>query len=785
MKHILEITAENINQYRAHRHGHKSIAWSVGVLEPQVLANFYNLRRLTIKRTLRMLDGIQCCQRLKYLELGWATTMSLKPITQLPALSHLSFSSMKGTDLADLKNCPKLWSLEFHCCTIQSIEPIIECMQLRRLSITFCRIPSTSGIPKLKHLQFLHLNQTKRSDTLEPYDPSELNQCPSLICLSYGWGMRTYSRKISKQPQLPSIPTLLRLDTDDGVFQHSFYPNLRVLRYRDHGLNLDFGLYHKLESLRLDHWLSDSIQALKPLVSLKTLAFQFTPVTSLCGLEECRQLRNLRVPYNKNLRDISALSQCTELQYLFIDDTPVTDISSLANCLQLRYLSMGSCTIGSLQALKTLTKLKYLACTRCQLTSLRGIEGCIQLEDFNCSGNLITNLTPLQQICSLKRLACSNDQLVTLEGIENNQGLEVLIVTSSPITDLTPLAGMTKLQTLECSTCSLTSLEPLAGMTKLQTLDCSTCSLTSLEPLGYLPKLRYSKASSNRISSLDGLEASALVVFDAAHNNIETLPDMRKFPALYNLKLDHNRLRSLEGINQAPNIHNLSVESNQLVSLEPATLLPTLRYLYYTGNPLEPHNPRVTRLLHRFETRSTGKSIYGDRQNVHDSHIQSSVSQSVSNLLSDHVPQFDLQSIIESGLDGRAVSIIATWAEDTTVHSQHLLTYAELMAYVWARICRHESKADLLKILAEQVTDAECKCFTGRFNRTLSVLVGFYDDISINISDSSRISAIVIEIGKKIEPYSAEEHMRTSSQALLEIGYTLTDIQPWLDAISD
>lgn len=596
-------------------------------------------------------------------------------------------------------------------------------------------------------------------------------------------GMCESSRKISKWAQLPSIPTLVHLNIDEGVFQPGSYPNLRALRYRDHGLGLDFAFYHKLESLYLDHWLSDSIQVLKPLVCLKTLTIQFTPVTSLCGLEGCRQLQSLHAEYNKHLHDISALSQCTELRLLSICDTAVTDISPLANCLQLQSLSMSSCLIGNLQSLKALTKLRGLECTGCQLTSLDGIENCTQLEDLSCSYNLITDLIPLQQICSLKRLGCGGDQLVTLKGIENNKGLEDLVVTSSPITDLVSLTGMTKLKRLECPACSLTNLRPLAGMTRLQTLDCSTCNLTSLESLGYLPKLRYLKVSSNSISSFNGLEAPALVILDAAHNNIETLEGVHKFPTLYDLKLNHNQLRSLEGIDQAPNINCLCVESNQLVSLEPATLLPRLKYFYYTGNPLEPHNPRVTRLLQRFETRSTGKSIYSDSQNVHDGHIQASVCKSVSNLLSDPVTQFDLQSIIESGLDERTISIIADWATDSTVHSVHLLTYAELFAYMWARISKHESKTDLLKILAEQVTDAECKCFTGRFNRTLSVLVGFYDDITINISDSSRISAIVIAIGKKIEFHSAEQHISAATKALIDAGYNLTDIQPWLDAI--
>ena len=88
-----------------------------------------------------------------------------------------------------------------------------------------------------------------------------------------------------------------------------------------------------------------------------------------------------------------------------------------------------------------------------------------------------------------------------------------------------------------------------------------------------------------------------------------------------------------------------------------------------------------------------------------------------------------------------------------------------------------------MKILEEQINDSECKCFTGRFNRTLSVLVGFYDDININISDKSRISAIILNCKDKIIPYDIEQHKELAKKELLESGYKEEEIEIWIDAI--
>ncbi|CAH6420538.1 Hypothetical protein MVR_LOCUS156 [uncultured virus] len=75
-------------------------------------------------------------------------------------------------------------------------------------------------------------------------------------------------------------------------------------------------------------------------------------------------------------------------------------------------------------------------------------------------------------------------------------------------------------------------------------------------------------------------------------------------------------------------------------------------------------------------------------------------------------------------------------------------------------------------------------CFTGRFNRTLSVLVGFYPDIEITIADKSRIGAIIVAIQAQISPYDPSTHRELAQRQLIEAGYTLAEIQPWLDAIA-
>ncbi|CAH6420542.1 Hypothetical protein MVR_LOCUS157 [uncultured virus] len=133
------------------------------------------------------------------------------------------------------------------------------------------------------------------------------------------------------------------------------------------------------------------------------------------------------------------------------------------------------------------------------------------------------------------------------------------------------------------------------------------------------------------------------------------------------------------------------------------------------------------------------RSVYSDGQNVHNIHIQKCVCESVQNLLKDPKPEFSVEMIVESGMDERAIRLLLEYCDDESIHSAHLLSFKELLSYVWARISKSEHTTELIRILAEQMCDSECKCFTGRINRLVSVLVGFYPDITIEISDTSRI----------------------------------------------
>lgn len=179
----------------------------------------------------------------------------------------------------------------------------------------------------------------------------------------------------------------------------------------------------------------------------------------------------------------------------------------------------------------------------------------------------------------------------------------------------------------------------------------------------------------------------------------------------------------------------------------------------------------------------TDYTIYRDPNNTHDSVVRESVKRSIDSLLKDDLVTGLSDVMASENLDSNVKKIIGHLCGVEHVHRQARIKYERLFLHVWQRIITSESKDVLIEILIENLERSGKKCFTGYFNATLNTLAGFFDDISITISDSARISGIIVGIRQHISPYSRQEHHDRTKVQLLDMGYDEETIKPWLRAI--
>ncbi len=461
------------------------------------------------------------------------------------------------------------------------------------------------------------------------------------------------------------------------------------------------------------------------------------------------------------MTSLEGLSNCVNLKKLNCRSTMLTSLEPLSNYVNLQKLHCWNNRIKSLEPLSNCLNLQILECWNNQLNSIEPLSNCVNLRKLYCSHNEITSIEPLSNCLNLQSLKCWNNQLISLEPLSKCVNLQLLYCWNNQITSLEPLSKCVNLQILYCGDNQITSLEPLSNCVNLQILCCGDNQITSLEPLSNCVNLQVLYCCINQITSLEPLSNCV---------NLQVL-------SCWN-----NQITSLEPLSNCVNLQVLYCRNNQLTSLEPLIYLRRLNDINYVGNPIEIPTMQIQRMLNRIDT-NRNSSIYNDNQNVHDTEIQRTICESVQSLLKDPKNRFCIEDIIKSDLNKSTIEALIEYCQDQTVHSIHLITYMELLALIWNRIINSIHKLELMRILEEQITDSQCKCFTGRFNRTLSVLVGFFDDIKINISDKSRISAIVSNSGDKIIPYDLMKHKEEATKELIEAGYVESDFKDWIDAI--
>jgi hypothetical protein len=280
---------------------------------------------------------------------------------------------------------------------------------------------------------------------------------------------------------------------------------------------------------------------------------------------------------------------------------------------------------------------------------------------------------------------------------------ELTVRDNSVLLDITDLSMYSSLRNLTLCSNNLTHVPRLPNTGHLTYLDVSMNRIARIENLPH--SIEHLLINNNLISSIDAFPTNVSSV------NMWHVP-LARFPG--NLLLCA-RLRY---------IHFHDTEVN-LTAME-------MRYLQATTN----YTPQQLTIS------GAAPNVYRNAQNVHTTSIQASFLKSCQNLFMDNIPD---QPFTGSG-SATVDEVIRTLTKNTETHCVLYVTFGELFQKVWNRIATesdNEKKAELLKRLREEITDARDKCFMGQVTRLLNVLSGFYDDIFLEINEAEQIYAKV------------------------------------------
>ncbi len=411
----------------------------------------------------------------------------------------------------------------------------------------------------------------------------------------------------------------------------------------------------------------------------------------------------------------------------------------------------------------------FINCNPLEITSL----------EIFILNNIEVILNNLHKFVNLKKLNLYNNEITKIKGLDNLVNLHRLDLSYNNITEIKGLEKLVNLQQLYLSYNDITEIKGLDNLVNLLTLDLSSNKITEIKGLKNLVNLQKINFDLNQITEIKGLDNLVnLQKLNLCFNQITKIKGLDNLVNLQKLYLCFNQITEIKGLDNLGNLQQLYLHNNVIKELSLNLCnFRNITYFNYSNNPIEYIPLPVQRWLNRYKN----NNIYNDKQNVHNHTIQTSFRNSLTNLLKDK-PTINLETvkneIISSDiLTEQTKQVIFNYCDDPTEHSTYLITYSDLLIYVWSRI---RNKNEILKVLNQEISDGLCMCFTGRMTRLLNVLVGFYDDIELQISDSEQITNIIMSLKNN---YDGEQLKEAVKKELLERQYSETIINEWLEYI--
>ena len=586
------------------------------------------------------------------------------------------------------------------------------------------------------------------------------------------------------------------------------YPRVEELVWQTGALEEDvLKAFPNIHTLQCRGLMLNDIEAIACCKKLRVLNCSHNNIVALGVLDNCRELVDIDCARNQ-LVSLIGLGNLTKLTTLKCMRNNLTSLEGLENCAKLVSVDCSNNKIGTVGALRGCSQLATLTCDHNRLHDLNGLECCSRLMTIECHNNYLTSIAALTQCHRLVSINCNSNRLNNLTGLENKTDLAKVKASNNRIVALDGLAGCTSLKELGLQSNKIRSTKGLGSSPNLRELDLEDNHLSKLV-LALMPKLAKIECQENAIVTLEGLANCPLLQYlDCSNNSIAVLPNFNSCPSLRTLYCSHNYLVSVEfltgllnldkfacqqnclitlkGIESCRRLSYLNCSFNRITTLEHIIRLRTLLNLDYSDNPLGRISPQVEHFIFMVQERVSGRAIiYNNNENVSDSAVKESAFVSIQNLMRDPAPTFTLSDLKGSGLSQGAIGWLTMICNDIFRSTEYLITYQQLFSYVWQRIQSSEHRAELIKVLEQQIIESGGRCLIGRMTRLLSVLVGFYDDIHIAISTSAQIHAAIKVTERSIRPYNAQTHRTLVAAHLTDLGYADDEAQPWLDAIYD
>ena len=297
-----------------------------------------------------------------------------------------------------------------------------------------------------------------------------------------------------------------------------------------------------LDTLYINHGISNQVKILKDSTSLKTLYIAGTPLSS---------------------EDMEAIGSIYSLENLTLDGCSLATSAPLSNLVGLKYLDLSNNAIRNISAISSMTELTELHISHNALIDLSALSVCKQLTTLDISYNSVTDITPLDGFHDLVKLDISHNQITSISVLQTCAKLKEFTAAFNQISDIAVLSACPDLTYVNVSHNSLTAIDTF---TKLLNITYLNFSYNQVEILPKWPT------------------SSKLITIDGSYNKLTELSGLSGLENLNNVLMDYNeKIKSVAELANCPVLIQVNVYGTKVSDVS----MLTMQSIIVNYNPTE------------------------------------------------------------------------------------------------------------------------------------------------------------------------------------------------------
>lgn len=499
------------------------------VADVSVLKYASKITRLNIERTsISDISVVKKMTTLQQLDVSGTKASDFTPLTDLTSLVNVDVSGTMLQSLIPFQNLTAIQTLDISSTAVSDLAPIVGLKALSELSIDSTKVVELAPVAQLTSLTILSMNDTK---------VASLNMLKALPKLQKVYCDHTAIRQEAADAFMAGRKgTLVVFDSKDLKSWWETLPkDWQTLLYKDSRDGKipskdELAILANEDSINLNgsQYLND-LEPLRRLPKLKVIIANKTGIKDLAALKDHREIQYLDIS-DTEVSDVSVANKFPQLKTLKADRTKVQDLDPLSSLKSLTTVYADDTGIHDIHASDFLAKN-----SKCLLvyktyhverwwgrlapewkTALEKqmkigdnptrevLHQLVEQKTLNLGDASVSELSSLGEFVRLEELSVSGTSIQNLSTLAN-LSIRSLHITNSPLQTLEGITALPDLIDLDISNTPISDLRPMAKLNNLAKFSCAGTQVRKLDALEILGFLEYLDCSNTSVGKLDGV----------------------------------------------------------------------------------------------------------------------------------------------------------------------------------------------------------------------------------------------------------------------------------------